>query len=364
MNYLYIDQPQQLSDLCSRLGRTGWIALDTEFVREKTYFPQLCLIQVADSEEIAIIDILRLQDRSPLIALLLQPQLIKILHAAGQDMEVFFHLLDGRLPQSVVDTQLAAAAVGFGHQIGYAALVAQLYDVQLPKEHSRRDWRERPLPADALTYAADDVRYLGPMYQHLQAELEKRGRGHWLIDDYAALSNPERYVTQPKDAWRRLGAAQRLNSRSFRVIQQLASWRETLAQQHNRPRQWIVRDEWLLEVAERLPTSKQALANIKGTSQGLLHDHADMILAVVGEARNEAASPPPYPAPLTPEQLSQVEKLMNLAKRESLHLEVSQALLSTRKEIESLVRGERDLPVLRSWRRDVVGEAMLSVLGE
>ncbi|MGH8561939.1 MAG: ribonuclease D, partial [Nevskiales bacterium] len=189
---LYIDTPAALDDFCAQLRGRDWLAVDTEFIRERTYYPQLCLVQVSDGETQACIDPIRLKDLGPLLALLYDPAVTKVFHAAGQDLELFYHLT-GKVPGPVFDTQLAATLAGFGDQIGYARLVQDILGVELDKAHTRCDWSRRPLAEAELAYAADDVRYLCQVYDRLCTELKKRGRLDWLAADFAAMTDPARF---------------------------------------------------------------------------------------------------------------------------------------------------------------------------
>ena len=193
---LYVDSPAALGDLCNRLAGAEWIAVDTEFLREKTYYPQLCLLQVGTPAVTACVDPLALTDLGPLLDLLYDPAIAKVFHACHQDLEIFYNLR-GSVPGPVFDTQIAAPLLGHPEQMGYAGLVEALLGVTLEKAHARADWTRRPLPESQLRYAADDVIYLAQLYPVLRAELAKHGRLQWLADDFAALGDPERYASHP-----------------------------------------------------------------------------------------------------------------------------------------------------------------------
>src|SRR5690554_3207263 len=186
MTTLFVDSAAALSALCAQLADSEWLAVDTEFHREKTYYPQLCLIQIANDALIACIDPLAIDDLSPLLDLFYRPDLTLVFHAARQDLELF-HMLRQSLPKRIFDTQLAATVLGYGDQVGYGNLVKQCLNVDLDKAHSRADWRQRPLSAEQIDYAADDVRYLRALYHRLRDELIKTGRLDWLREDFAAL---------------------------------------------------------------------------------------------------------------------------------------------------------------------------------
>src|SRR5215469_11566836 len=198
--YLYVDTPQALESLCARLRGQPWIAVDTEFMRERTYYPELCLVQVATDEVVACVDPLALPSLEPLLKLLLDERMVKVLHAARQDLEIFFHL-SGKVPQPVFDTQVAARFLGLPDQVGYGAAVQSLLGITLDKSHARTDWARRPLPPAALDYAADDVRHLRELYHRMQAELAARGRADWAGPELKALVDEKLYRPNPEGAW-------------------------------------------------------------------------------------------------------------------------------------------------------------------
>ncbi|HIP53069.1 MAG TPA: ribonuclease D, partial [Chromatiales bacterium] len=209
MQELYIDTQEGLTALCAELGDSRWLAVDTEFLRERTYYPQLCLVQVASEEIAACIDPLTIDDLSPLRDLLLNPDTLKVFHAARQDLEILFQLWEA-VPAPVFDTQIAATLLGLGDQTGYANVVEQVLKVTLAKEHSRTDWTRRPLLEEQRRYALDDVIYLGRLYQEMHARLENLGRTHWLREDFNALVDPALYRIQPESMWQRIRGRQRL----------------------------------------------------------------------------------------------------------------------------------------------------------
>src|SRR3569833_1048425 len=284
---LYIDDTRALAALCTRLRGTEWIALDTEFVREKTLYPILCLIQIASADTLACIDPLALPDLDPLLDVLNDPAITKVMHAARQDMEIFNHLR-GELPRPVFDTQLAAPLLGLQEQIGYAALVDNILNVKLDKAHIRADWSQRPLSPAQLEYAADDVRYLAVLYPRLRDTLAAKARLQWLAGDFAELSNPRLYACPPADAWLRIKGTPRLRTRQLAVAQALAAWREETAQRQNRPRSWILRDENLLDLARLQPLGIGELAQVRGLHEQAVARRGAARLAPANGGRNTA----------------------------------------------------------------------------
>ncbi len=216
-DYRYITTPEGLAVPCGELAVSSWLAVDTEFQRDKTYYPQLCLVQVANESIVACIDPLILTDLAPLLALLVNPAITKVFHAGRQDLEIFYHML-GQVLVPVFDTQLAAPLLGCPEQIGYASLVERMLKIHLAKAYTRADWTQRPLPDGQLQYAADDVRYLVKLYPRLRQELGRLGRLDWLQDEFNQLSEPAIYEQSPARAWLRVGGAERLEGARLSVL--------------------------------------------------------------------------------------------------------------------------------------------------
>ncbi len=356
---LYIVDQAALTDFCTRLHGAAWLALDTEFIRERTYYPQLCLIQVASADEVACIDPLALPALDPLLDLLHDPAITKILHAAQQDLELFFHLR-GAAPAPVFDTQLAALALGQGHQIGYAALVRQLLGVELSKAHTRADWRHRPLAPEWLRYAADDVRYLPELYRRQHAALEERGWLDALSEDFRALCHPDRYRLQPWEAWRRVREHRRLSGVQRAVLRTLAAWREERASTHDRPRRWILEDAVLVELARRIPRDVEQLQRVRGLSAGTVQRHGADLLERIEAARAEP--PDQWPARparprLTPSQVTQVDEWLALIAARAREQGMPPPACADRRDVENLLVGV-DSPLRRGWRAALIGREL------
>ena len=365
MTDLYIDTTADLEALCARLRDHTWLTLDTEFIREKTYRARLCLVQVASEDDVACIDTLAIDDLGPLLELLLDPTIIKVLHAARQDLEIFHDLADGRVPAPVFDTQLAATLAGFGDQIGYAELVRRLLGVDLDKSQARTDWSARPLDPEQLSYAADDVRHLREVYARLHARLESAGRLSWLEEDFATLVDPATYRSDPEAAWRKVRGANQLRGKQLPVLRALAAWREREAAAADRPRRWIMDDAALLALARSAPSRREQLAKVRGLGEGLIRRHGSDLLELIRDARTTdtgGEAPPTRPRPLTAAEEAGVDALMALVRLQAYTHEVSPATLATRRDLEALVRGEPDLPLLTGWRRGLVGDLLRSFL--
>lgn len=361
---LFVDSPEALQDLCGRLRGHDWLALDTEFHREDTYRPRLCLVQVATPGLTACIDPLALDDLDPLLDMLYDPCVLKVLHAARQDLEIF-HYLRGTPFTPVFDTQMAAPLLGYPDQAGFGNLVAAVLGVRLAKAHARADWRRRPLPSAQLRYAADDVRYLAPLYERLRAGLDEHGRLGWLEADFAALSDPQRYEMQPEQAWRRLRGAERLRGSSLSVLQRLAAWREQAASAEDRPRGWLLKDEVLFDLARMMPDAEQELRHVRGLGDAVIRRHGPAILATIRAARDR----PPEPVParragrrLSAEEDALVDLLSAVVRLRATEQHLSAAVLAPRAEVERLVAGDPGTLLLTGWRRGLIGEELGRVL--
>ncbi|MEJ2632013.1 MAG: ribonuclease D [Acidihalobacter sp.] len=360
---LYVDTPEALDALCERLSGSPWLALDTEFIRERTYRARLCLIQIASPELVACVDPLALPDLEPLRALLTASNTVKVLHAAHQDLEIF-HQLYGAVPAPVFDTQIAAALLGLGEQMGYGRLVSEMLGIDLEKGHARTDWAQRPLDPEQIGYAADDVRYLGEIYLQQRERLAALGRVDWLDEDFRRLSNPASYTVDPQTQWTRLRGIQHLHGRQLCAAQALAAWREELAQQADRPRRWILADEVLLDVARRMPRNTAALARIRGLPERTLERHGSALLDLLEQSRNHPETDCPQPAErlvLSTEQEALADLLMATLRLEAQRQNIGAAMLATRRELERLASGDDDLPVLRGWRARLIGDTLLAV---
>jgi len=353
---LYIATPEALHDLCGRLRSSPWLAVDTEFLRERTYRAQLCLVQLSNRDEVAVIDPLAIDDLGPLLDLLHDPMIVKVLHAARQDLEIF-HDIDGRVPQPLFDTQIAATLAGYGDQMGYADLVRQVLGVALDKSQTRTDWSARPLADEQLSYAADDVRHLGTLYETLRQKLDEGGRLAWLSDDFTALADPAKYRNDPDEAWHRVRGGGRLRGGQLAALRLLAAWRERRAAEANRPRRWIIDDAGLLTLAKSRPTRSEQLGRIRGLSDGLVRRHGSDLLELIRTSGDLPQEKPvePRKTPLEPRQEALIDALTGLLRLSAAEHGVTVSALATRRDLEALVRGEHDIPLLHGWRHGLVG---------
>lgn len=360
----YIDHAAALRDLCAELKSSPWLAVDTEFLRERTYYPRLCLIQIATSDHVACIDPLAIEDLSPLLDLFFEPRMLKVMHAASQDLEVLFPLR-GAAPQPIFDTQVAACLLGQRANISYAELIEHMLNVTLAKAHTRTDWSQRPLSAEQLRYAADDAHYLAQAYLMQRDMLEALNRLDWLEADFASLANANRYLPMPDQAFRRVKDSQRLRGVKLAVLQQLAAWRELRAIKLNKPRKWILPDELLVVLAERLPsTTAQVLTIIDGQKEAR-QATADSLAECIQDAQTIPRELWPIHPPrggYNESQLEAIAAMLALVNTRATQTNIAPTLLATRRDIERLVSGDQSVTVMQGFRRELIGKELLDIL--
>jgi len=282
-NLVFIDSDLDLTQHCEQLKGCSWLAVDTEFERVSTYYPELCLVQVGTGKTTAVIDPLAINHLEPLYDVLYDPSITKVFHAARQDLEIFFHI-KGELPYPLFDTQIAVALLGYDKQLSYANLVNEILGVTLAKTQTRTNWKRRPLSYNQLEYAADDVIYLGQVYEFLLSRLNEAGKLSLLEEECKSLANPEIYQPDPNTMWQKIREAKRLEGKLLNVLQQLAAWREITARAENQPRKWILQDHTLVEMARSLPASPDDLSRINGVNERLLKRHGTALLEIIGTA--------------------------------------------------------------------------------
>ena len=356
-----IDTADALTRFAAGVAHAPLLALDTEFMREKTYRAELCLLQLADAGDAVCIDPLALPDLASLAPVLTSAATVKVMHAARQDLEVLLPAVG--LVQPVFDTQIAAALAGFPAQVGYAELARRLLGVELDKAHTRTDWTRRPLSAEQQEYALDDVRHLLGLRANLLDTLAAKGRLAWLEEDLAALANADTLRVAPDDAWRKVKGLPALDEARQRLAQAVAAWRERRAIERNRPRGWILDDVSLREIVLRLPRSEQALGSLPEMPESVVRKCGEELLALVHDA-GIADPPPPLPRRERPDpaQLATVKRLAEIASVTAAELEIGAEVLATRRELEKLAAGRQDVNLLRGWRADVIGKKLLSAL--
>jgi ribonuclease D len=358
----FIDRPQELAELADELAPERDLALDTEFMRERTYFPRLCLVQLATPRTLACIDPLALDDLGPLAALLRNPLGLKVIHAARQDVEA----LQTRCPEAptnLFDTQVAAALLGMQPQIGYGELVHRLLGLPLEKAHTRADWTARPLGREQLEYAADDVRHLLPLRDVLLRELQKLDRHEWLDAEMRRLEALFAARASPDEAWQRLRGLEGLDPRRLAAARALARWRELRAIQRDRPRGWILADDALHELVRTLPRNRAELERIASLPRGVIEHCAEDLLAALEESSHLATAEPARRARKPdPVEQARLKALAATVRRIAEQLRLTPEILATRRELLQLLNGDTDVAPLKGWRREVVGEALLRQL--
>lgn len=355
----FITTTAQLDALCTRLRREVFVTVDTEFMRERTYWPELCVVQLASDTEVAVVDAQAPGiDLAPLAGLLADTNVMKVFHAARQDIEIFV-LLFGDVPRPLFDTQVAAMVAGFGDQVGYDALVSSLTGGQIDKAHRFSDWSARPLSQAQITYAAADVTHLRRAYEKLCARLEKDGRLEWVAEEMAALGDAASYRSNPETMWERLRPRTN-NRRMLGILRALAAWREREAQRSNIPRQRMLKDEALLEIAATAPVDADQLARARGITRGFADGKTGAsLLAAVAEARalpedQLPAVPSQRDAPKASPALVSLLKVLLAAKCEQFH--VAPKLVANSEDIDRLATEESPaIECLTGWRAEVFG---------
>ncbi len=352
-----------LDAFCQRMHGETFITVDTEFMREKTYWPELCLVQIAGTAEVAVIDAQApTLNLDPLGRLLADENVMKVFHAARQDVEIFVQLYNN-VPRPMFDTQVAAMVAGFGDQVGYDALVSNLTGGSIDKAHRFSDWSARPLSASQMAYAAADVTHLREVYTRLSRRLEQDGRLTWVSEEMAILNNPSTYRTDPETAWERLRPRTN-NRRLLFCLKEIAAWREREAQRVNIPRQRLIKDEALLEIAATMPADPDALARVRGISRGFAEGRSGSgLLDVLSAARAVPDSDLPAPAQQRDAgrpsaALVALLKVLLAAKAEQHH--VAARLVAGSDDIDRLaLEDEPDVPAMHGWRREVFGDDAL-----
>ncbi|GAB4137146.1 MAG: ribonuclease D [Sphingomonadales bacterium] len=360
-----ITDTDQLAAFCARLAQAPYVTVDTEFIREKTYFAQLCLIQAACDEEAAVIDPLAPGiDLAPFYALLNEANALKVFHAARQDVEIFYHAT-GQAPNRLFDTQVAAMVCGFGESVGYQTLVAKYAKKRLDKAARFTDWARRPLSPRQLGYALDDVLYLRDVYQGLSQQLARNERLDWLEAEMAILTAPETYRVDPGNAWRRIKHRSR-DPEFLGRLKALAAWREDEACTRDLPRNRVLRDENLLEIASHPPQDAAGLATMRGLSEKFAHGHqgARLLAALAAATALPKAEMPvderPGGAPVKDNLLSDLLKL--LLKIRCREAGVAPKLVASTSDIERLAREDApDIPALQGWRHALFGADAMKV---
>jgi ribonuclease D len=351
------------NNLNAAIAEPDWIGLDTEFVREKTFYSRLCLIQISTNDEIFCADPMPLGPPDQGEALQFWQSLMGkawVLHSGRQDVEVLYQS-SNRMPAEIFDTQVAAAFLGYQPQIGYGNLVAELFDVELAKSHTRADWSRRPLPLSFIEYAAEDVLYLLPAREMLGERLDKLGRLAWAMEDSADLLQVSLYENDPQFAVNRLKGAGKLRGSARAAAVELATWREKEALRSNRPRQWILRDAAIIDLACSEASDVNALQSVSGLGSRTIERAGDQLLQILADAANSNSEYHPPPRP----NESQKALLNNMHRRVSVcakDLGIATEILAPKKELSAAMLGVRDSRIFKGWRRSIIGDDLLRLL--
>ena len=362
---MYIANQEDLEAFAKRAMRSSVLAIDTEFLREKTYYAKLCLLQLATDDETAIVDPFEVENLRVLAPLLENESAVKLFHAGGQDLEILLREV-GVLPRPLFDTQVAAALLGHTQQIGYAALVHAECGVTLKKIDSFTDWSRRPLSDSQLEYAADDVAYLPRMYERMRAQLVELGRLAWLDRDFEDLADPKRYATNERERYRRLKRVSQLSRRQLAAAREVAAWRELEAQRRDVPRKWVVTDEQIVEACKREARTIDELFMVRGMSDRLSTKDARCVVALMSSALD--APPDAWPEPdrcgkNEPNVDAELDLMCALVRLRAKQNGVAFPTLASHDDLARVARGYREgVDVLRGWRRSLVGEELLRLL--
>ncbi len=362
-----IQDQAELEAVVAQLEQSSFVTVDTEFIRETTFWPILCLIQMAAPGVTALVDPLSKNiDLAPFFRLMANEKVIKVFHAARQDIEIVFHLGD-MIPHPVFDTQVAAMVCGFGDSVSYDQLVQRITGTRLDKSSRFTDWRHRPLSDKQLEYALADVTYLIDVYEHLRAELEREDRAHWLTEEMDVLTARETYDPHPDDAWKRLKMRVR-KPQELAIVQALAAWRDREARERDVPRQRVVKDDAIYEIAQQGPRDSQALGRLRSTPKGW---ERSSTAAALLEIVNKALDLPKEQLPKMPKQVHQpegsgaaVELLKVLLKMIAEKEGVAPKVLASGDDLEKIAGEGEDatVPALAGWRREVFGERALQLV--
>ena len=354
---------------CNRFAEFDFITVDTEFIRESTFWPQLCLFQIGSADEALAVDPLADGiDLQPLFDLMANESVLKVFHAGRQDIEILYNLA-GAVPHPIFDTQLAAMVCGFGDSVGYETLVSKLLRQNLDKASRFTDWARRPLTDRQLSYALDDVIYLQDIYLKLHEQMEKSGRAHWLDEEMETLASPSTYDTPPEMAWKRLKARNN-NPRFLGILQEIAAWRETEARTRDMPRNRVMRDEALLEIAAHPPKKPDDLGRMRSVSQGFASSRAGKLLfeavtrgvKLPDDVLPQVNKPKPLPRGIGP----LVDLLKVLLKMKCEENDVAQKLIGNVADLEKVAAYDNaDVAAMKGWRKEVFGnDAMRLKKGE
>jgi len=360
---VYIETDSQLIEFCQLIKAAPYLAIDTEFMREKTYYPQLCLIQIASDDHIACIDPLPIKDLTPLWDILFDENTIKIFHAARQDLELIYNITK-RIPKPIFDTQIAATLLGLGDQIGYATLVKAMMNIELDKSQTRTDWSKRPLDLEQVKYAANDVRYLVQCYSLIIKQLTEQNRLDWLTNDFEQLSDTKLYDIDLQQTWLKVSGKQKIKGNALGVLQTLTAWREQRAQEKDLPKKWVMKDDILIGLAMKRPKDKAQLAKVRGLNSDTISSIGGKLLNLINDTKHACPDRPNVPGRLSQSQDALIDSLMSVMRLRASEEKISPAMIANRKDLEKLLldQNNSDLAITQGWRKAVAGDSILAFL--
>lgn len=363
MNYTNLTTPAALAAFCEQQSNQAWLAIDTEFIRQDTYYPILALVQICTQEgELVLIDPLALTDLSPLWQLMANPQVCKVFHSARQDIEVLFQL-GKQMPQNLFDTQTACVFLGYGDMAGFGRVVEAEYNVSLNKALSRTNWLQRPLSDEQIHYALDDVHYLAPLYKKLDTLLTTEQK-QALKQDFSAMLNPALYQIEPNQAWLKVRGTKGLNTKQLGLVKQLAAWREQAAIGQNLPRKWVISDDAILQLAKRPARTLEGLYKVPDLNAGTVRQYGEALIEQLDLAFSSPENWPEKPIKATPPS-SQEEILLQLTSSLALQIAQDQGIIASnlfqKADLLALIR-QQATPLDKGWRQLVLGDPLKKLL--
>ena len=358
-----IETEDALNSFVQKIKQAKWVALDTEFLRERTYYAKLCLIQIEAEGHRACIDPIKITDLSTLAAILHDPQITKVFHAAHQDLEILLQLT-GKIPAPIFDTQVAASVLGYGDQMAYARLVEQMLSISLSKTQSRTDWTQRPLKKAQLEYAIDDVKYLAQIYPMMLNQLTSKNRLAWLDKDFLKATDEETYAINARERWKKVRGNQALKRPQLAVLRELAAWREEKAEKSDRPRKWIISDDILLDLSKQQPSNTKEIGEIRGINADRTHKYHKTWLALIQKANAlpETDWPElPRRNKPTPTQNILIDLLMIIIQIQAKNNGMTAAAVATRKQVANMVQAGQST-LSDDWRGELVNKEFAELL--
>ena len=361
----YITTDEELSQFITRCHGQGLLSIDTEFMREKTYYPRLCLLQMGTPDEVALIDPFEVHDLTPLAELLEDPDLLKLVHSGKQDIEILYNEV-GVMPRPIFDVQVAASLLGHPKQVGYGVLVHAVCGITIDKKDSFTDWSRRPLTQSQLQYAANDVIYLPQIYRELSSALKRKHRLQWLEPEFEELIDPANYEAAPRDRYRRLKKGNQLTRRQLSAAREVAAWREERAMELDIPRKWVLTDEQIVDACKRETRTIDQLMMVRGVREKLNTQAARKVVSLISMGLDAPRETWPYFAPKSRNERNvdvEVDVMMGIVRMVAKENDIAFQSLANHESLQALARGHyEDCDLLQGWKREMVGEKLLAFL--